>query len=108
MASILQRASHDALPLLSLASKTLRRYCTVANSEAERAIAAKLKAGLQGVTRVEVQDTSGGCGAMYRIAIQAADFKGQSIVKQHQLVHKLLAEDLKRWHGLTLETKAAE
>ncbi len=71
MASIL-RASHDALPLLS---RTLRGYCTVANSEAEKAIAAKLKTGLKGVARVEVQDTSGGCGAMYRIAIQAADFK---------------------------------
>ncbi|KXZ43563.1 hypothetical protein GPECTOR_87g426 [Gonium pectorale] len=85
----------------------LRGYCTVANTEAEKAIASKLKEALKGVTRVEVQDTSGGCGAMYRIAIVAEDFKGQSIVKQHQAVHRILAEDLKRWHGLTLDTRAA-
>ncbi|GIL76652.1 hypothetical protein Vretimale_8839 [Volvox reticuliferus] len=84
----------------------LRALCTVAVSDTEKAIANKLKTGLNGVQRVEVQDTSGGCGAMYRISIVAEDFKGQSIVKQHQLVHRLLADDLKQWHGLTLETRA--
>ncbi|GLI65420.1 hypothetical protein VaNZ11_008986 [Volvox africanus] len=84
----------------------LRAVCTVATSDAEKAIAKKLKTGLNGAKRVEVQDTSGGCGAMYRISIVAEDFKGQSIVKQHQLVHRLLADDLKQWHGLTLETRA--
>ncbi|GLC36325.1 BolA-like protein 3 [Pleodorina starrii] len=81
-------------------------FCTVAGSDAEKAIASKLKAALKDVKRVEVQDTSGGCGAMYRISIVAEDFKGQSIVKQHQLVHRVLADDLKQWHGLTLETRA--
>ncbi|EFJ44525.1 bola-like protein [Volvox carteri f. nagariensis] len=86
--------------------RQLRAYCTVSASEAEKAIANKLKASLKSVQQVEVQDTSGGCGAMYRISIVAEDFKGQSIVKQHQLVHKILAEDLRQWHGLTLQTSA--
>jgi stress-induced morphogen len=43
---------------------------------------------------------------MFKIAVVAEAFKGQSIVKQHQAVHKVLAEDVKKWHGLTLETSA--
>ncbi len=32
--------------------------------------------------------------------------RGLSIVKQHQAVHRALAEDIKQWHGLNLTTKA--
>lgn len=32
--------------------------------------------------------------------------RDKSIVKQHQLVHKVLAEDISKWHGVVLETKA--
>lgn len=34
-----------------------------------------------------------------------ASRRGQSKLKQHQLVHKLIAEDVKKWHGYTLDTK---
>lgn len=61
----------------STARSFLRGYATVikAASEAEKAIASKLTSGLKGVTLVEVQDTSGGCGAMYRIGLVAEEFK---------------------------------
>ncbi len=32
--------------------------------------------------------------------------RGKSLVKQHQLVNKILATDIATWHGLTLELKA--
>ncbi|GFR45406.1 hypothetical protein Agub_g6781, partial [Astrephomene gubernaculifera] len=90
---------------LKLASQ-IRSFCMLASSDAEKAIAAKLKESIKGVQHIEVQDTSGGCGAMYRIAITAEDFKDQPIVKQHQLVHRVLAEELKQWHGISLTTKS--
>ncbi len=59
------------VPLCSAA----RTFCTVANTDAEKSIASKLMSGLKAAKRVEVQDTSGGCGAMYRIVVVAEDFK---------------------------------
>ena len=32
--------------------------------------------------------------------------RGKSMVKQHQLVNKILADDIATWHGLTLDLKA--
>lgn len=75
-------------------------------TETEKGIAEKLKQSLTAVKNVSVRDTSGGCGSMYEIDIVADDFKGMSVVKQHQLVHKVLKEEIKQWHGLTLNTKA--
>mmetsp|Transcript_37219 Transcript_37219/g.82792 ORF Transcript_37219/g.82792 Transcript_37219/m.82792 type:complete len:107 (+) Transcript_37219:35-355(+) len=84
-----------------------RLYATVhAITDVERNIANKLKDNIQGVKEVMVKDTSGGCGAMYQIDIAAEAFKGKSIVKQHQEVHKVLQEEMKTWHGVTLTTKA--
>lgn len=36
-----------------------------------------------------------------------ADCRGQSIVKQHQAVAAVLKEDIAKWHGMRLTTKAA-
>jgi stress-induced morphogen len=43
---------------------------------------------------------------MYAIDITADKFKGLNMVKQHRLVNEFLKDDLKRWHGLRLNTKA--
>ena len=59
---------------LAQAASLLRGYAVTANSAAEKAIADKLVATLK-VQDLRVEDTSGGCGAMYRIAITADDFK---------------------------------
>lgn len=32
--------------------------------------------------------------------------RGQSIVKQHQLVTKALEEEIAKWHGFVLDTKS--
>jgi stress-induced morphogen len=76
-----------------------------AATEVEKAIAEKLNQGLN-ATSISVQDTSGGCGAMYSIDVVAEDFTGKSIVKQHQMVTKLIQDDIKQWHGFQLTTKA--
>eukprot|EP00882_Tetradesmus_deserticola_P009384 GHRQ01009904.1.p1 GENE.GHRQ01009904.1~~GHRQ01009904.1.p1 ORF type:complete len:105 (+),score=42.61 GHRQ01009904.1:342-656(+) len=76
-----------------------------ANTDAEKSIAAKIQAGLNAQS-ISVADTSGGCGAMYSIEVVADEFKGMSIVKQHQLVTKLLKEQIAEWHGFQLVAKA--
>lgn len=54
----------------------------------------------------QVQDVSGGCGSMYALDIVSEQFKGLPIVKQHRLVNSILAEEIKKWHGVQMKTKA--
>jgi stress-induced morphogen len=54
----------------------------------------------------QVQDVSGGCGSMYALDIVSEQFKGLPIVKQHRLVNKVLGEEIKKWHGVQMKTKA--
>lgn len=51
-----------------------------------------------------VEDTSGGCGAMFNVSIETKEFKGLTIMKQHKLVYEVLKDQLKVIHGLHLET----
>ncbi|PPJ55497.1 hypothetical protein CBER1_07058 [Cercospora berteroae] len=57
-------------------------------------------------TKLEVQDISGGCGSMYALDIVSEAFKGLPVIKQHRLVNKVLGEEIKKWHGVQLKTKA--
>lgn len=57
-------------------------------------------------TKLEVQDISGGCGSMYALDIVSKAFKGLPVIKQHRLVNKVLGEEIKKWHGVQLKTKA--
>ncbi|KAK0941023.1 hypothetical protein LTR29_007441 [Friedmanniomyces endolithicus] len=57
-------------------------------------------------TKLEVQDVSGGCGSMYALDIVSDQFKGMPVIKQHRLVNKVLGEDIKKWHGVQLKTRA--
>jgi stress-induced morphogen len=43
-------------------------------TEAEKSVEQKIRSGLN-VKDITVQDTSGGCGAMYSIEVVAEDFK---------------------------------
>jgi stress-induced morphogen len=40
------------------------------------------------------------------IEVVSEEFAGKSIVKQHQLVTKLLKDEISQWHGFQLVTKA--
>lgn len=76
-----------------------------AESETEKKIAEKIQQGLKSSV-IRVADTSGGCGAMYSIEVVSEEFAGISIVKQHQLVTRLLKDEISQWHGFQLVTKA--
>ncbi|KXS94364.1 hypothetical protein AC578_2518 [Pseudocercospora eumusae] len=71
----------------------------------ERRVFDLVKAGLE-PSKLEVEDISGGCGSMYALDIVSEKFKGLPVIKQHRLVNQVLAEEIKKWHGVQLKTKA--
>ena len=56
-------------------------------------------------TDVTVEDTSGGCGAMYKIEIESPLFNGVNLVKQHRMVTETLKKEIGEMHGLTIHTR---
>lgn len=63
-------------PVSLSAGRSWRQLATlVASTDAEVAVADKLKLGLKGPSKIVVKDTSGGCGAMYSIEVVAEDFR---------------------------------
>lgn len=64
-----------------------------------------LKTKLQ-PTDLAVKDVSGGCGSMFAINVVSPEFQGLSLVKQHRLVNEILKDEITKWHGLQLRTKA--
>lgn len=54
-----------------------------------------------------MSDVSGGCGAMYEIHVESADFKGLSTIKQHRLVTETLREQIREMHGVRISTAVA-
>lgn len=45
---------------------------------------------------------------MFGLDIVSPKFAGLSTIKQHQMVNRVLAEEIKGWHGMQLKTKAVE
>ncbi|KAH7408515.1 bola protein [Phaeosphaeria sp. MPI-PUGE-AT-0046c] len=102
------RCTHPAL-------SSIRSYSQPASSapeppdylnEAELHIFNKITGELDPV-KLEVQDISGGCGSMYAIEIESPKFAGLTVIKQHKLVNQVLKEEIAKWHGVQLRTKAA-
>lgn len=65
----------------------------------------KLKQNLQGVVFVKAEDLSDGCGAKYEIEIVCEEFRGKPLIAQHRLVNKVIEEERKHIHAITLKTK---
>lgn len=59
-------------------------------------------------TNIQVNDVSGGCGAMYEILIESTEFKGKPIVKQHMMVTQSLKAEIKDMHGVRIHTQVPE
>lgn len=57
---------------------------------------------------LDVRDVSGGCGSMFYINIVSDKFNGLPLVKQHQAVNQALKEEIPKWHGLQLRTRALD
>ncbi|KAK8394827.1 hypothetical protein O3P69_005952 [Scylla paramamosain] len=71
--------------LLSTLRPQVRWLCESAGPGSTRLVTL-LKERFPQATAVEVEDISGGCGAMYEVWVEAPDFKGLSRVKQHKLI----------------------
>ncbi|KAJ1671754.1 hypothetical protein GGF44_003414 [Coemansia sp. RSA 1694] len=85
------------------AAPALRRLLTTSDglsgTGGERHIFDKLQSGLS-PSRLAVTDSSGGCGSMYVVEIEAECFRGLTRVKQTKLVNALLKDELKEMHGM--------
>lgn len=57
---------------------------------------------------LHIEDTSGGCGAFFRLLVVSPKFSGLSLVKQHRLVNETLKPHIANLHGLTLTTLTEE
>lgn len=43
---------------------------------------------------------------MYAIEIESPKFAGLTVIKQHKLVNQVLKEEIAKWHGVQLRTRA--
>ncbi|AMD20556.1 HDL188Wp [Eremothecium sinecaudum] len=105
---IKQKTLPELLPMLSIRGlartpTSFKRF--FASTPEETFIYGKLRDALQ-PSALKVTDISGGCGSMFAIDVTSSRFKGLTTVKQHRLVNEVLKEDIKKWHGLQLNTKA--
>ncbi|KAK9446685.1 bola protein [Limtongia smithiae] len=75
------------------------------SSQYEKYLADKLDSAFA-PSALSVRDISGGCGSMFAINIVSKAFAGKPMVRQHRMVNDVLQEDIKRWHGIQLKTRA--
>ena len=68
----------------------------------------KLREGISDIEYLEIVDESGGCGAKFLITIVSPSFQGKPLLQQHRLVHKVIEEERKSIHALTLKTKTPD
>ncbi|XP_061197749.1 bolA-like protein 3 [Saccostrea echinata] len=82
-----------------------RGYCEANTefTEGEKKIISILKSKFPSA-KVEAQDISGGCGAMYTVFVEAEEFRGQRTLKQHRMVNEALKEEIRDMHGLRITT----
>ncbi|KAJ2772269.1 hypothetical protein IWQ57_001836 [Coemansia nantahalensis] len=91
-----------AAPRPQLAGGALRRFrsdAPPAATSGEEHIRNKLQQALR-PTKLAVTDTSGGCGSMYVVEIEAECFRGLSRVKQTKMVNGLLKGEIAGMHGM--------
>lgn len=55
--------------------------------------------------KIEVEDVSGGCGAMFEVYVKDAEFRGLNTVKQHRIITATLQEEIKNMHGIRIHTE---
>ncbi|KAJ1360752.1 hypothetical protein KIN20_019802 [Parelaphostrongylus tenuis] len=80
------------------------RFCST-KTPAELRMTQLLKDKIAGVTDVEVNDVSSGCGSMYSVFVESTSFKGLSKVAQHKMITGILKDEIKDMHGLSITTK---
>ncbi|KAK3605736.1 hypothetical protein CHS0354_013534 [Potamilus streckersoni] len=81
------------------------RFLSDTTTEGERKITDVLRQKFPGAKSVQVNDISGGCGAMYEVLVEAEEFRGKRTVLQHKMINEALKEEIKEMHGLRINTK---
>jgi len=54
---------------------------------------------------LNVEDTSGNCGAAFKIIIKSKEFNGKGLVQQHRMVTDILKDELKDVHSIVIKTE---
>ena len=54
--------------------------------------------------KLEIEDVSGGCGAMFVITVESEKFRDKKLLEQHRMVNGVLKEEIKTIHAINLNT----
>ncbi|XP_064632792.1 bolA-like protein 2 [Lineus longissimus] len=73
----------------------------------KEAIEEKLRGKLEPI-HLEIEDTSGGCGASFSVVIVSKEFAGKALLQRHRLVNEILAEEIKSIHAFQQKTLTPE
>ena len=106
LANLLRRCVISANSQSAVWSTSVRLMASSSAGAApnEQKLIDQLRVKFPKATDIAVVDVSGGCGAMFEVYIEAPDFKGMRVVKQHQLVNQALKSEIKEMHGLRIST----
>ncbi|KAK0181545.1 hypothetical protein PV327_003821 [Microctonus hyperodae] len=92
-------------PRMSTLSRVWRGQSNVlAGKQAEEKMISILKNKFPKAELIEVNDISGGCGAMFEVNVIAPEFSGLNTVKQHRLINDTLKDEIKDMHGIRIQT----
>eukprot|EP00892_Ulva_mutabilis_P003367 jgi/Ulvmu1/1401/UM011_0129.1 len=61
----------------------------------------KLISKLEAVA-VDVQDTSGGCGASFSVSVVSPQFEGMKLIARHRAINSALKEEIQQIHALQI------
>ncbi len=82
---------------------------TITEAQLEEKIRTSILEGGKEVTYLKATDVSGcGCGQKFEITIASDVFDGKPLLAQHRMVHKMIEEERKTIHALTLKTMNPE
>ena len=56
----------------------------------------------------EVTDLSDGCGGKFDVLVVSEKFQGEKLLARHRMVNKILEEELKTIHALTIKSWTPE
>ncbi|XP_033339763.2 bolA-like protein 3 isoform X2 [Megalopta genalis] len=76
----------------------------LAGKQAEQKMKQILRNKFPRAKMIEVNDVSGGCGAMFEINVVALEFQGLTTMMQHRLINEALKEEIKDMHGIRIFT----
>ncbi|XP_043233420.1 bolA-like protein 3 isoform X2 [Amphibalanus amphitrite] len=101
---MLQKMFRKVRPWSALAAA--RALCSAAAppTGGEAALVTLLRTRFPAAAALHVEDISGGCGAMYAVHVETAEFAGMSRLRQHRAVQEALSQQIKDMHGIRVST----